>query len=319
MVSKTVFLLGAGFTKAALPQAPLNADLATVVAAGQSASRLPTYMRQYRTSDIEVLLTRLDLDASQAKLSRRALDREAINVELANYFRSFRFNPSELSASPWLCTFATEIVKQDDAVVTLNYDCFLEGLLDWCGVWAPGGGYACVDNPLIDAVAQNSKGITLYKIHGSEHFRISPVFPDKGQDDIAFEFNAGVFPKSAAASNFGGGVDSRPYLIAPSFVKLPHRQMAQMMVRLVAVTQAATNLVIVGCGLRKEDSFLWVMLIAFLNRREHKNLIIVDPYAATIEDRIARFWIGDLCKYTSVSLLPCGLATAVPALNRLLT
>ncbi len=310
---KTIFLLGAGFTKAAQPPAPTNAELVpTLVEQLGESSQIQKYRKLYRTDDIEVLLTRLDMDAA-SDASKRS-DRLAIESELVSYFRRFRFTQAVLSAAPWLRTFATELLGQGDAIVTLNYDCFLEGLLDHLRVWTPNGGYSSVDNPLGEA-EPNPKDILIYKIHGSEHFRISGFFDRPEQKAIAYEFDESVFPVSAAHTRFGGGIDSRPYVIAPSFVKLPHRQIATMMLKILDSANLALNLVIVGCGLRREDNFLWLLLSRFLARCDEKRLIIVDPAATSISERLYRYWIGDPSKYTRISLLPCGLESSLAELT----
>lgn len=313
---KTIFLLGAGFTKAALSSAPTNAELvSTIINHSGNTSPIQKYQKLYGNDDIEVLLTRLDMDAASDE--RKRSDRLAIEAELVSYFGSLRFTATALNAAPWLGTFATELLGQDDAIITLNYDCFLEGLLDHCNVWTPNGGYNGVDNILVEA-RLNPKGIVIYKIHGSEHFRVSAVTDRPEQDAIAYEFDESIFPVSGAHSHFGGGIDSRPYVIAPSFVKLPHRQIAMMMLKVLEFAGRAHNLVIIGCGLRREDSFLWLLLSRFLARRDEKHLVLVDPAAASISDRIYRYWIGDLQRHTQVSLLPCGLESSLIMLSGVL-
>jgi hypothetical protein len=312
-VHKTIFLLGAGFTKAAQPSAPTNAELVpTLVEQLGESSQIQKYRELYRTDDMEVLLTRLDMD-SASDASKRS-DRLAIEGELVSYFRRFRFTAEALSAAPWLSSFATTLLGQGDAIITLNYDCFLEGLLDHCAVWTPNGGYDGVDNILGEA-EPNPKGIIIYKIHGSEHFRVSAITDRPEQSAIAYEVYQSIFPVSAAHTHFGGGIDSRPYVIAPSFVKLPHLQIATMMLKILDFASLARNLVVIGCGLRREDNFLWLLLTRFLRRPDEKHLVIVDPAATSISERLYRYWIGDPSRYTRVSLLPCGLKSSLAELS----
>lgn len=298
--SKTIFLLGSGFTKAAFPAAPINSELvAAIVEHFQKKTQIQRYAEHFGDSnDIEEILTRLDLDA--AKNDKAAADRKLIDEELASYFRCFRFTETVLIGNSWLVDFATEVLGKNDSIITLNYDCLLEGLLDHAGVWTPNGGYYGVDNVLTEAIP-NPIGITVYKIHGSEHFRISSFFDKPEQSAIAYEFDETIFPRSAVSSHFGGGINSGPYVIAPSFVKFPHRQIAMMMLRVLEVAQQAENLVIVGCGLRREDSFLWLLVTRFLLRKSQKELIIVDPNAAEIEQRVHQYWAGDLTSWAKVS------------------
>jgi hypothetical protein len=293
-----------------------NTELASkLIEQSGNSSKILQYLRQYGTKDIEVILTRLDIDAITNGSMR--LDRLAIEAELASYFRNFRFSTAALKGAPWLSAFATDVLGQDDAIISLNYDCFLEGLLDHSTLWSPNDGYYGVDNILIEA-KPNPNGIVIYKIHGSEHFRVSNVTDRPEQEAIAYEFNENIFPVSAAHCHFGGGIDSRPYLIAPSFVKLRHRQIALMMLRILELTRTTHNLVIVGCGLCREDNFLWLLLSHFLKRKDEKRLVLVDPAAESIYDRIYRYWIGDPRKYTHVTLLDSGLESSYMELSSLL-
>ncbi len=88
---ETVFLLGAGFTKAALPLAPTNAELvSTLIDHSTSTSLVQKYRDRYKTEDIEILLTRLDMEATSSEKLRA--DRVAIDGELVSYFPRMRFN-----------------------------------------------------------------------------------------------------------------------------------------------------------------------------------------------------------------------------------
>ena len=212
--SKRIFLLGAGFTKSAFPQAPLNRDLLEAISK-DNGKTLSKYKNKYEIHDIEKLLTLLDLEATERDEIKK--DRSAINAEIASYFSKFRFSEINADIPSWLETFALNVLDQNDAIVCLNYDCFLEGALDSLGVWSPNGGYARINNFLTASFPKNPKNIEIYKIHGSENFIESSVIgKNPKQTAIGFLSNPSIYPRSSAHSHFGGGAkDPEPYIIAP--------------------------------------------------------------------------------------------------------
>lgn len=300
-----MFLIGAGFTKAVFPDAPLNKDLFHAVVSANPKTKLNLYSKKYGTEDIEILLTRLDSDIAETESNVLEQDRTFIEMNLCGYFGKYRFAQNKLVQNPWLEKFALEVLRENDAIVTTNYDCFLEGLLDFCEVWSPKGGYVNIENPLLDS-PDNSRNILIYKIHGSENFRIAPFADDKNKKYIAFNVDEddGIFPRSAKNRHFGCGFDPAFYIIAPSFVKFPHVQIADMINKTINQARLAQSLVIGGSGLRREDSFLWLFLTSFLNKEldVKKKLIIIDPDSDRITKELDRYWIGGTRHYTVVSI-----------------
>jgi hypothetical protein len=184
-------------------------------------------------------------------------------------------------------------------------------------LWTPNGGYARVVNTLADSITKN-QGILLYKIHGSENFIESSVANNQAQTSIGFVINPSVFPKSGAHRRFGGGaLDPHPFIIAPSFVKVPHVDIAAAMLEALEKAQKATNLVIIGCGMRAEDNFLWLLLCKFLNSTlsHRKQLLLIGPSSATIWQRISNYWVGDICRFADVFVIPCGIEAGVERLQ----
>jgi hypothetical protein len=206
--------------------------------------------------------------------------------QISSYFSQYRFLNFTDEIPDWFTAFAKTILKNNDSIVSLNYDCFLEGALDNFEVWTPNGGYARVHNPLTDSIPQNPKNIKIFKIHGSENFVESRVdLRKRSQTPIGYHIDGSIYPVSGAHSHLGGGADQpTPYIIAPSFVKIPHVDIAAMMLDLLKVAEAARNFVIIGCGMRLEDNFLvrykdnflWLLLTRFLNKimNPHHRLIV---------------------------------------------
>lgn len=314
--SENVYLLGAGFTKAIYPKIPLNNDLLSSIIGG-GARKLSEYHMKYMTEDIERLLTQLDLDGFADEDCRK--DRQVIQSEISSFFSDYRFPVLNGAIPPWLEMFSKEILKENDSIVSLNYDCILEGVLDYLGVWTPNGGYARIDAFPTDSIQLNPKHMIIHKIHGSENFKEAGVIgKNRNQTSIGFYINESIYPKSGANSHLNfGGLDARPYIIAPSFVKIPHADIAAMMLDLLDIVRNAKRLAIIGCGMRAEDSFLWLLVTRFLNvsREDRKTLAILGPSSSYIWERISNYWIGDICSFANVSIIPCGLEDGISILE----
>lgn len=316
--SETIFLIGAGFTMAAFPKEPLkapsNKELLEAIC-NDGGKTLSKYKEEYKATDIEILLTKLDLDAIENE--KKKAHRTEINAEISFYFSKYRF--SALNNIPrWLETFSNEILKKNDSICCLNYDCSLEGALDYYGVWSPKRGYARVNNMLDDSLPENSLDIIIFKVHGSINFVKSRVVgKNSDQTAIGYSINPLIYPRSGANRYLGGGAnDEEPYFIPPSFVKIPHVDIAAMMLDLLEVVKKARNLVIIGCGMRPEDSFLWLLLTHFLNRNVDKRLIIVDPTADEIQIKISNYWVGEIS--AEVVQIPSGIGEGIQELGKAL-
>ena len=99
-------------------------------------------------------------------------------------------------------------------------------------------------------------------------------------------------------------------------MKIAHVDIAAMMLDLLNVAEAAKNLVIIGCGMRPEDNFLWLMLTRFLNKilEPRHRLIILSPSAEVIWKRISDYWVGDICSFSDICLIPCGVEAGIHTL-----
>jgi len=290
-----MFLIGAGFTRAVFPSAPLNKDLLAVLCKGSACTTLSKYSRKYKSKDIEILLTHLDLEILRPKVRQQTALRQvrnAIEQQLAQYFGQFHFEKEILKRNGWLEQFV-KLFNENDAIITLNYDCFLDGLLDYYEVWSPSKGYGAVEVDVPSSSLSNlpnPKNILIYKIHGSENFHTSAM--QSGCVDprhIALAVEGGrIYPKSGTGSNLGV-IASRPYIIAPSFLKVFYPQTHRMMNEALRAAVLARNFVIIGSGIRPEDSYLWLLIDNFYqqsNRGNRKKLIIVDPHADDIQSRL---------------------------------
>jgi len=152
--SENIYLLGAGFTKAVYPKIPLNKDLLGAIV-GNGGTKLLVYQKKYKTEDIERLLTQIDLDSFNDVQIKK--NRQVIESEISAFFSNFRFEVLNGNIPSWLETFSTELLKQNDSIISLNYDCMLEGVLDYLGVWTPRYGYARILDFPTDSILPNPK------------------------------------------------------------------------------------------------------------------------------------------------------------------
>lgn len=311
--------MGAGFTKAVFPNAPLNKDLLPVLCEGTPRITLTKYHRIYKTDDIEILLTQLDLQIAfspHRKQTALKTVRKAIEEQLAAYFGQFRFTEKILEKNEWLESFAQNVFHRDDVVITTNYDCFLEGLLDYFEMWTPNNGYpklGCSSR----SVPENPHNILIYKVHGSEHFVEALGIPNREKTAIGFPVDESIYPRSGKNRFFNYGMDltKGPYIIAPSFVKTPHEDIELMMIKALNSALSAKNLIIIGCSLRHEDVFLWLLLTNFLNQPiENRKLLIVDPYAERLTDKIINHYFIDIRQHVKIKTLSNNLEDALRSL-----
>ena len=287
-----LYLFGAGFTKAVFDDAPFNDELLEKLISRYPQSPLVEYQCRYHARNIEVILTRLDLETVDLQSERLKQDRQKINSEIAEYFQQFRWGRvanTQPCEQDWLERFAMEVFKPKDAIISLNYDCFLEGLLDYHKMWSPINGYPSSINVgnYNGRLPENPEGIIIYKIHGSENFRLHKT-------NVSPVLNGELF-ESYKNRSYSQIHPTGPYIIAPSFVKIPHEDIERMMIEVLDVADKAKNFIIIGCGMRPEDTFLWLLLTTFLYRPDKNGrIIIVDPYADSTKEKInCHYWGGD--------------------------
>ena len=294
-----LFIIGAGFTKALFPEAPLNQELLQVLAQRATDSASQRLLERYKIHDIEIALTRLDVDIALSRTSAQAADSELLKLrraaeeDLGNYFECYRASNELVSTALWLSRFIGHVISDGDVVVNLNYDCVFEGALDCLGKWSLNGGYGSLNHSLVSDEQIPTSPVTVLKLHGSITFRIAPYFDKPESMVVGFAINEGFFPTSGKNKHFEYGLGKgESYLIAPSYVKVPTLDIAYLMLDALKAASEAKNLIIIGCSLRPEDTFLTLLLTGFLrqpNWRERK-IIVVDPQGEAITSRIKTYW-----------------------------
>ena len=294
-----LFIIGSGFTKSIFPEAPLNNELLKTIANGKLDCASQKLTKKYQTDDIEIALTKLDADIATSYYNNRQLYselrdiRHKIEIDIGDYFASYRATNELFDRSPWLMNFMESAIVDGDVAVSLNFDCVFEGALDCIGKWSPRGGYGFLENPLIDDRSYAVSPITVLKIHGSTTFRIAAYADKPYCKAVNFVFDEWYFPKSAKNTHFGYGLgQNETYLIAPSYVKMPTVEITYFMIDALKAASESLNLIIVGCGLRPEDAFLTLLLTHFLRQPQwqSRRIIILDINANDIASRVKNYW-----------------------------
>jgi hypothetical protein len=294
-MSKRMFIVGSGFTRAVFGKdAPTNAELLPCLCQSKPALWQGTVQR-YQASDIEVALTRLDLDINKADASKAQLiaERQMIETDLAQFFRKFRFKEHLVESRPWVGSLMRSFFKPGDVAICLNYDCLLEGLLDRYGLWSLNGGYGQTGpvGPVETMGIQcNPSPVTVLKIHGSENFHREPVDGSEIDWEIMFTVNASIFPRSGRNRHLMlPGDDSFDAVIAPSFVKVFPYRLVMLMLEALKTAWEAEVLIIVGCALRPEDSFLHLLVLKYLQgrRKGPRRILLIDPHADSVCSRLS--------------------------------
>ena len=193
-------ILGAGFTRAFFPSAPLLVDtyeLAPLLRKYRYFAPALRILKLERDAaprgmiNIERLMTRLDGRMPYDYTQDRAEELGMLLSDLKHLFierlREARRSPREPEL---LATLASYVVQNQITCVTFNYDDFFDealwrvrGILyvprDGRPYWHPDGGYGFFVRPaestikLLDALAMDEAQFLLLKLHGSMNWRVS--------------------------------------------------------------------------------------------------------------------------------------------------
>jgi len=281
------YLLGAGFSKAICEKAPLHDDLGDEV-----NNLIPVDLKEKYNFDpkyFELFMTQLDLELKREPSEQTTKTRNKIREHLIK-----RLNINKLVANDLGSKFVRNL-QNDDLLLTLNYDCLLDQILASENIWHPNGGYSqYVNNPLFgqdDQKNETLKNIFLLKLHGSLNFQEHGFWDgaDKAftfdQTAISLEVSKDVF-KTLSYGHFGvvGQSTISEYLIIPSYIKSFHPQILSLWNLAIQKVQQIDKFVIIGCGLRVEDTMLPILLMNV----QCEKLCIVDLKAYEIYQKIRK-------------------------------
>jgi hypothetical protein len=307
---KTVYLLGAGFTRALNDKAPLNNDVMEKI--DFSKFEETSQIRKEAGKDIEYLLTLLDLKIAKASAELEKLQeiKKNINRQIHDIFDIDKL--CRMNSNKQLLDQFVQSIPNDSHIISLNYDCVLDQGLYWNGVWEPCCGYrgkseykdcSCKTKP-------NHKNIILLKPHGSINFYLrKSINTNEPGEYPQIDLSDNIFPERS--SNFNGRDDNdEPYIATMSYDKQYKNGMFMFWGKAIKALKEADRLVVIGCSLRNEDAFLRYALYNFGARKDADKLIVEvvsqsDLSCETVKSNIEKVIVKHV-KYDFV-LYPGGL------------
>ena len=245
---RRVFITGAGFTRAFVPDAPLLVDDFGNFALVEKVSGLPRASELLESErnqhpegfiDIERLMTRLD-ELMPYDHSNNVVDE--FRFLLSQLKRAFlerlsRVRDGEVRSEDILA-FAKHCARTNAACITFNYDDFLDDALAATGQWNPHWGYGFFCRSSLDTVstyedAPGASPLLLLKLHGSmnwwprlgysEPFALDAVMHHHSWEQVA----GPIYPPTLVARH----LEPEPVIVPPVLSK--SGLVAQPVLRLV--------------------------------------------------------------------------------------
>jgi hypothetical protein len=305
-----VYLLGAGFTRAVVGDtAPLTHELMAKLDISDFTEIHEEYERTL--PDIEQFLSLLDLKVTHFHQINNPLSdrlkiiREAIVQQIIKQVNTTHLSEDNLNKYSLLKNFI-DTVPCGACIMTLNYDCVLDQGLYLSGRWSPIGGYG---DPLYSSKNENDNNskdrILLLKLHGSSNFTES----ESGQEYFEIEISNHIFPKINLNTK---NRQSSPHVLIMSYIKQFHNGIMYLWRKAIYFLQKADKLIIVGCSLREEDTFLRFALYHFgSNANTRRSFIDVidmgEDNCNKIKEKILK--LVEYPKNQQVNTFPGGLSS----------
>ena len=294
--SNHVFVTGAGFTRAFVPDAPLlvddfdNDSLVDRVRGLPNASRLLEWERNQHPDgliNIERLMTRLDQLMPYDFNQNAADEYRLLLTELKRAFlhRLSRARQGHV-ATHHFNAFAGHCSANQSDCITFNYDDFLDEALSGTGRWTPEWGYGFFCRTSLDAVsAVNHRaplaGLRLLRLHGCVNWRprlghSEPFALDSIVHHHEWEGNWGNrFPRSLIAQH----LETEPVIVPPVLAK--SSLLAQPVLRLVwtlafEVLTRAKRVTFIGYSFPSTDLASRTLFSEALRDLPSENIRVVD-------------------------------------------
>ena len=293
-----VFVLGAGFTRAFVPSAPLlvddfsNDQIQKKIENLQYASRLFEAERKRPPEgriNIERLMTRV-YDSMPYDKTHRAETEFAILLEELQKALIHRIDQAtrDRDLHEGILKFARHCGEVKATCITFNYDDYLDYALRVTGEWHPESGYGFFCRPASSTVSDhysetgNYSSLNLLKLHGSINWRSklgysapcpleSIVYLNewKGVLDLYSYINTDVSPHLEL-----GCVTVPPVLTKSSFVKQPVLQL--VWTKAFEQLSSADRVTFIGYSFPPTDLAAASLFTEAMDYVAHENIQIVD-------------------------------------------
>jgi len=223
--------------------------------------------KHYKRFDLERLLTDLELDYATKHISD-------ILDFLREQFDLRKIDDSKKSKAENICS---KLFKENDSIMTFNYDCLLEHILWIIKYWSPNGGYGEEISVFPLDRIKNPCNIILLKLHGSINFNIEKTHPNGNAKYSEPYISDEIFPGTHAI--IGDKPNSnieKSSIVLPSYIKLfgSDRSSIRIWHEAIEKIKKADTLIIIGYSFPKAD-ILTRFLLSFLESKSNKKIKII--------------------------------------------
>ena len=313
-MSNRVFLLGAGFSKAA--GFPLASGLASFIQNYLSTSRQPADIDfnwefasvlkgnpPFLKDDVELFLTYIDLallNKSVGIFTRFAshldllLFRMKLSGTIIQALDSAQFKLAERFSNKALYAKFCEQLQVGDSVITFNYDLVVEQELWQQRKWTYWDGYGLEKN-INDFQARwggtypsdlpTKSAINVYKLHGSLGWAYDDSIDKFYFNGMPNYFDGRLlYSEKALPPIIGAQLDKGTTLIEPSFIKQFNRTaLLNVWEKAFKVLQQSDELIIIGYSLPAADSAAQAFLVSGVRSSQIESVTIVDNDKSVFE------------------------------------
>ena len=277
---KRVFVLGAGFSYHLSGNIfPLGSKLPSII----KELNIPDLNKHiqdcvHEPDNIEKILSRLELDNYIS-----TDEKENIKEEVSKAFQKQmlvktiyeKYKGEEIIKSAQ--TIVKDLFKQDDVIISLNYDLLLEHLLAKLDMWSPyGNGYGSsiennsfIKNNKSNDCNQQKRNIKILKVHGSfnfytqkyintnEYSSLIDVLINEKHDSF-FDLDTMFENVKYKHSCFGNDAQNKKTIILPSYVKpfAQNRTFMKLWHEAIDAMKETDVITIIGYRFPAEDSMM---------------------------------------------------------------
>ncbi len=245
--------------------------------------------------NIEYIFTLIDLSLSAPPLSKSDLERMKSTLQTFLYLILVNLEANDLGNK-----FA-RVIRENDNIITVNYDLVLEKSLSGVDIWSPLEGYVGVckfekdeDSETLIKAKKHSK-LKIHKMHGSINWRRREGLERSYyEDDIVivmddienkrFHFD-GLLDRDP--DKIDQGKEEQVYIgrhepgwTLPSFIKpFDRKEIYEIWQSAINLISRTDELVIIGYSFRTEDSNAFLLLSTLT---QGYDIILVDPCSEKI-------------------------------------
>lgn len=251
---------------------------------------------------IEYLFTLIDLHLTGPKIlfkkeaKTKPYDPAISNQELIeakDYLLTYLYIIFERLKANHLADKFAQIIKEDDKIITFNYDLLLEKVLWRFGIWSPLDGYVGVhkfkeneDKKRLEEAKLYSK-LKIHKMHGSVNWDTGIVIETDNVGSGGFHFDGleKILNRPPRFNRISAGKHIRPWIL-PSFVKpFKKKEFFEIWQSALKAMSKTDELVIIGYSFRPEDSSAFLLLSML---PEKCNVTLVDLNPEEIKERLEK-------------------------------